>query len=335
MKKFLHFALLTLISALTTEISRGQDVQFSQYYASPVFLNPAFAATPNNTRLGLQYRDQWRAIGNNFRSGLFHGAHLFERANSGLGLIAHKSLEGSGRYSVTEFALVYAYRIKVGKKSFLIPAIQAGMSGRSIDFSNLDFPDQYTNNGMSQGTSENLSGGRKNFADFSAGILYYNKRVFAGFSSHHLSQPNQALISGNDPLPRKYSGHAGYKIFLSDPESDREQSFILTANYKFQGKADQLDAGAYFILNPITFGLWYRGLPMKTFAEFRNNESVVGMIGLHMKHLRIGYSYDYVISALRGYSGAVHEISLNLEFYIKKPKAKNLIEKYGLPIPMF
>ena len=51
----------------TTEV-KAQDPAFSQFYANPIYLNPAFAgASPGGCpRTTLNYRDQWPGIGRTY-----------------------------------------------------------------------------------------------------------------------------------------------------------------------------------------------------------------------------------------------------------------------------
>ena len=40
----------------------AQDPQFSQFYAAPLYLNPAFAGSAQEARVGINYRNQWPQI---------------------------------------------------------------------------------------------------------------------------------------------------------------------------------------------------------------------------------------------------------------------------------
>ena len=42
--------------------SNAQDIQFSQYYAAPLYLNPALAGINQIGRAGINYRNQWFGI---------------------------------------------------------------------------------------------------------------------------------------------------------------------------------------------------------------------------------------------------------------------------------
>jgi hypothetical protein len=45
----------------------AQDPQYSQFYAAPLYLNPAFAGATGQNRIGINYRNQWPAIDANFQ----------------------------------------------------------------------------------------------------------------------------------------------------------------------------------------------------------------------------------------------------------------------------
>ena len=47
---------------LVPEKAQAQDPEFSQFYAAPLYLNPAFAGSARCPRIGLNYRNQWPAL---------------------------------------------------------------------------------------------------------------------------------------------------------------------------------------------------------------------------------------------------------------------------------
>ena len=157
----------------------------------------------------------------------------------------------------------------------------------------------------------------------------------------HLNKPNQAFV-GNSLLPIKASLHGGYKFFLNKPSKlaakyrpyEKERSVIATFLYKSQGPYDQLDLGVYFLYEPIMFGLWYRGVPVKKYKEgVNNNESLIFYTGLKYHGLSVGYSYDLTISSLTPGSGGSHEISLiyQWEIFYKNYKPKKHPRKVSCP----
>src|SRR5690348_681523 len=60
---------------------KAQDPQFSQFYAAPLYLNPAFAGSTNQARAGINYRNQWPAIDANFTTMSFFADYFIEDKN--------------------------------------------------------------------------------------------------------------------------------------------------------------------------------------------------------------------------------------------------------------
>ena len=63
----------------TTNIASAQDPAFSQFYANPLYLNPAFAGTNVCPRVNLNYRDQWPGIGRTYVSVSVYGINTLNR----------------------------------------------------------------------------------------------------------------------------------------------------------------------------------------------------------------------------------------------------------------
>lgn len=339
------FFIISFILSLSFSV-RGQDLQLSQYYAAPMYLNPAFTGATENTRFGLNYRHQWTGAGGAATGMLATGEHYFEDFKSAVGIMANKTSEGVGSITQASYSLLYSYEIQWNKHHVLHAGLQASTNTLSINGGDLDFGDEFDQNGLTgNGTSERFTTQSRGFKDFGFGLLTFGHNAFYGISLHHLNQPDISFLGSNESLPMKFSAHGGYKWHFDHQEEglyDKpEHSLIFTGNYKIQGRFDQLDAGVYLINEPLLIGLWYRGIPVKgdQFAE-----SIVFIGGMHLHKLHIGYSYDLVLNGLLLRGGAVHEISLSYEFnwdLKRKPKESlptqrrntNIVKR--LPCPKF
>jgi type IX secretion system PorP/SprF family membrane protein len=87
----------------------AQDAQFSQFYAAPLYLNPALAGGTNQTRVGLNYRSQWPAIDATFTTTSLFIDHFLEDYNSGVGFIISRDMEGLAGLRSLSIGAQYSY----------------------------------------------------------------------------------------------------------------------------------------------------------------------------------------------------------------------------------
>src|SRR5680860_410615 len=90
--------------------SYAQDVQYSQFYAAPMYLNPAFAGSTELTRIGMNYRKQWPGLNHSFDSYSAYIDHYMYNINSGIGLIINGDKESMAGLSTLEVGALYSYR---------------------------------------------------------------------------------------------------------------------------------------------------------------------------------------------------------------------------------
>jgi type IX secretion system PorP/SprF family membrane protein len=289
----------------------GQDAQFTQFYAAPTYLSPAFAGTAAQSRLAMQYRDQWPSIPGAFVTYNVAFDHYLNELNSGIGLIATHDRAGSGALSYTSITGQYAYEIELKRKVFLRPALQFGYVNHSVDYTRLVFGDQLARGG-DIGSYENLPRRSVGYMDLGSGLLFFTPKLWLGMAMHHMNEPDQSLRMGESMVPRKFSMHGGYRWNIRTAVIRKHPQAVIAAfNYRSQGRYDQLDIGAYFEQDPFFAGLWYRGIPVKAYAPDRpNNDAIALLAGVMVNDWRFGYSYDLTISKLAGHSGGAHELTI-------------------------
>jgi type IX secretion system PorP/SprF family membrane protein len=314
--------------------SVAQDFQYSQFYAAPLILNPAFAGASDLTRVGANYRNQWPGLDHSFNTFSAYIDHYMFDINSGIGLIFNGSRESKINLSSNEIGLAYSYRLKLGNDAFLRVGGQVSYISRDAYFGDLIFGNQLDiNNGTIGPDSGELFSKdyRHNFADYNFGMLFHSQVLWLGVAGHHLTQPNTSFLDGNmSRLPLKLSAHGGIKIDLGEGfinnyfnNSRQERSAFLAFNYKHQDPFNQLDIGAQIFIQPLVLGVWYRGFPVK--YSLPNNEAVIGLIGMALESgLDIGYSFDFTTSKMGlGNSGGAHEISIRYSFLFGDPNQRN------------
>ena len=318
-----------------------QDVQYSQFYANPVYLNPALAGSTGMTRLGINFRNQWPSLDQSFIAYTAYADHFSEKYNSGIGIVVSGARESFTQTKTDEIGLVYSYRLRLGEKRFLHVGAQGSFLSRDVLFDRVILGTQLDiDKGIIVGEpGDGFSGdSRVSAADLNIGLLYYEDKYWFGFSTFHLLEPQISYLElDSNKLPIKYSAQGGMRFNLAPGNindffnnTDQERSIAIAFNYKKQGVFDQLDIGTEFYFEPLILGFWYRGLPTK--YNLPNNESLIGLIGVELDSgLEFGYSFDYTISKLgQRISGGAHEISVRYVFSSKDPR-----KKYYPPLPSF
>jgi type IX secretion system PorP/SprF family membrane protein len=316
--------LLLLCWCLMPWISWGQDVQYSQYYANPIYLNPALVGSSGMTRVGFNFRNQWPALDQTFLAYTAYADHYNERLNSGFGLIIQGANESFTETNWNELGLAYSYRLQLSANQFIQAGMQGSFISRDASFGKVVLGSQLDiNSGQVDLSGSGIAGESLVRAmDAHAGLVYYGKRAWLGASMAHLLTPEISyLVDGTSMLPRKLGIHGGYRFNLAPGyindyvnNTDQERSFSVGFNYKQQGQFSQLDLGTEFFFDPLALGLWYRGLPTK--YGLPNHESLVAMLGVSLDSgLDVGYSFDFPLSTFQlGRSGGSHEVSVRFVF---------------------
>ena len=298
---------------LTTDVS-GQDPEFTQFYANPLYLNPAFAGTARCARANLNYRNQWPGISGTYVTYSASCDKYVDAITGGLGLLVMSDKAGKGTLTTTNVSMMYAYSRPITREFSIGFGAQAGFFQKSIDWSKLTFGDMIDEKrGFVYDTKEQQLLKSKTNPDFSAGILGYSSNYFFGFAMHHLTRPDEGLL-GESRLPRKITGHAGATL----PMGSKGSRTSLSPNVLYQQQQDfrQLNLGLYINKGDFVVGLWYR-----------NNDALIIVLGFQQRFFKIGYSYDVTISKLTNATAGAHELSFSMQLACKPKSPKyRLIE---------
>jgi type IX secretion system PorP/SprF family membrane protein len=313
---------------LCSIILKAQDAQFTQFYAAPMYLNPAFTGVTYEHRFVANYRNQWPGIKRAYQTYMASYDYNMSDINSGLGITVMQDRAGTAGLTHTQFGINYAYHFKVSKLAEIRLGANLNYNMKRIDFGKLKFNDQITTGSSISTEAANYE--QLNFMDFAAGALLNSTEYWLGLSAKHLTQPNSSLTGDRVPLPLSLSLHGGYRFIIEQKSKNDIKRYISPAfNYRHQQKYDQLDIGVYYYHLPLNVGLWYRGLPFKNYGPtYSSRESIAILVGFDITeyNLRIGYSYDLTISKL-GVANSLggHEVSLVYEIAKKKKKTRRVL----------
>ncbi len=304
---------------------KSQDPQFTQFYAAPQYLNPAYTGLTAEHRFVANYRNQWPGIRKTYQTMMTAYDYNISDVSSGIGIFAMQDKAGIAGLTHTQAGLSYAYRFTVKKLSEIRAGISVSYNMKSIGFNKLVFNDQ-----LVTGSAVSLDANgyqQRNFVDINAGVLYNSKSYWLGAVAKHVNRPNVSLIGQQQSLPLFIGVHGGYRYIIEargNSKTALKKYVAASFNYKHELKYDQFDVGLYYFHMPLNIGLWYRGIPFKNYNPYVNNECLAVLIGCEIpqRNLRVGYSYDLTISSLQiNNSQGAHEISLVYE-YAKKAKYK-------------
>lgn len=333
MKKLILYAIVFLSFGQL----QSQDRLFSQFYASPLTLNPALTgAFEGKFRVSSIYRDQWRSVMEQpyatFSSALDLRWRMGKTSakyhdNAAVGVVFYQDKAGALNLSTTKIAISAAYHkaLDIRNTQFVSLGFQAGIVQRNVNFGNITFEDQFNGTtGYSDPTGERLPENNFAFADYSVGLNYVfapkasKLRVFAGGAMHHFAQPSVSFYHKSDEettvpdnqLETRYSGQLSVQVPIMDG-----MSFLPRAIFDKQGESMKLDAGGNlrFSLSDFRSVSLHLGAYARPVANVDQNirlDAMVALVGIEFNNVLIGTSYDFYLGPTTNFNRGTFEISL-------------------------
>jgi type IX secretion system PorP/SprF family membrane protein len=325
MKNLHHKLLLLPFFALPALLSQAQDAEFTQFFASPVYTNPAFAGSSAGGRITMNFRNQWPSLPGSFVTYSAAYDQHFRGIGGGIGIIATGDKAGPGLLTTNSISGIYAYEIRAGRKKDIVfkASMQASFVHKYIDFSKLTFTDMIEpKSGFKFPTNEPFPASpNKSFANFSTGFLMYTRTFYTGLAVHNLTQPNESFYNNASlasNLPRRYSFHAGMVIPLDNNKNKPlVERNTLSPNILIMKQAafNQVNMGFYINRGPLVTGLWYR-------QTSENGDALMLLLGFRQNNFRVAYSYDLTVSDAKPAAPGSHEFSVSVEW-----KTKNTVRR--------
>ncbi|MBK8702718.1 MAG: PorP/SprF family type IX secretion system membrane protein [Saprospiraceae bacterium] len=341
--KSLIFTCLTMMGALSLG---AQDIHFSQFYLSPLNLNPAMTGLMNcNSRIVANYRNQWASV---LRSNAYstYSVSYDQRIPVGrydyfgVGGTFWGDRAGEANFATLTGKLSASYSKKMGggrnDGQYLVVGAEAGVAQRSIDFLKLRWGTQHDGEGGFDGNLDSQEDGfdRDNFifADLAAGLMWFmvfdpDNNLYFGGAFHHLNRANQSFSSAEeDLLYSRFTIHAGGEFLLGDRFGLVPGVIVMS-----QGPSFQVNAGTSFkfLLNrqrnnyqDFQFGLWTR-ISNKIESGVLN-DAVILSTRFDYNQFTLGFSYDINVSPLRPASNSNGGFEFALQYKICGPERRGV-----------
>lgn len=312
---------LTVVCFFGLQEITAQDIHFSQFYASPLTLNPTMTGFMEaDFRLAGIYRNQWASVTTPFKTYSFsYDMRVLQNKLGkdllGVGGMMFNDKSGDGDLTNMSFMVSASYHKAIGTKNYLALGVQGGYVQKKLDVKKLVFPSQYdsgdqTFNTQMQNGESNLTGDPITQIDVNLGLLWHGRLsdkvgLFNGFSYFHLTKPKDSFLGSDNRLSSRYVIHGGGKIKMSEKIS-------LLPNYivMLQNKAQEVNLGTAVEYDYKTgkgesvifsLGAWYRLV-----------DAVIFSASIDYKNARLGFAYDVNTSDLKTVSNGkgAYEISL-------------------------
>ncbi|MCS6917532.1 MAG: PorP/SprF family type IX secretion system membrane protein [Chitinophagales bacterium] len=303
MSKPLRFIFMLLTAAGS---AAAQDIHFSQFYFSPLTVNPALTGAIDGTfRIGGIYRNQWSSITSPFvystpsiafDAKLFSGGFTANYLGAGILLLNDRSGDGNLTNITGMLSLAYHQSLDREGNYHLAAGLQGGFVQKSIDFEKLNFGDEFDGLGFGGVTNEFFKYYQIAYADFAGGVLLYgipsNRfRFQLGGSIFHLTTPRESFFeSSTNQLDMRFVAHGSAGM-----RAGRRMYFFPFAQYQFQNNDNEAVVGANIGYN---MSESLRG-PQQIFyvgVFNRVRYDIIPTVGIMMKGFQAGISYDVNIS---------------------------------------
>ena len=309
---------------LASGMASAQDVGFSQFYANPLYMNPAFAGTAVAPRISLTYRGQWPGLVSAFTTVSASYDQYVSDLHGGIGFIVMSDRVGDhGALSTNMLGAMYAFNFRLSREVNVSAALQISLVNTNLKWDEyLRFPDQINAEmGFAYPTGAQRPDKLSQWAaDFNAGVVVYGSKWYAGVAASHLTQPNVAFYS-EDRVPIKLTVHGGGLINVSE-ERRRQSSLslgtpIISPNviYQYQGGLHYFNYGLYLDWMPFLVGVWFR-------HGVENADAFIFQVGIQQDYFKVGYSYDVTVSKLANSTAGAHEVTLGVMLPVPEHKKK-------------
>lgn len=302
MPKYLTcFFMMAFIAGMNSTVVSAQDPIFSQFYSSPLSVNPALAGNGDaNWRAVANRRSQWIGEGLDplTTTSVSFDGKLFRQKDKesnyiGGGILFLQDKGLGGAYKSNSFHFILSSHVSLDEEdnNGLSVGLGASHSNTLIDFTQLSFSDQLASSGFNRALPTNepyLSNVKPYFSMF-AGITYTyaneNSSFDIGVAGYRFLKTNRSALNDPNQLdPPRYNIHANYQTFISERlVFNTNGIYVLESNLKSYTVGVNFgqildDTETPTILNA---GLWYRG-----------NEAIIPYLGLVYKNLQTGLTYD-------------------------------------------
>lgn len=279
--------------------SKAQDPNFSQYFSSPLILNPANTGNfLGKNRSSFQYRNQWQGIGDPYITGTgsFETKILKNTINEGIlsfGIngLYDKTAAGLLKSNYVSFSIGYHIFTDNSNESKLSVGFQSTLVSKKLDFENITFADQFSSYGFNLTLPNNQNFQNKTifYSDWNSGMMYSNEKesysFYIGMSTYHLTKPRESFLNDNSTrIPIRSTIHGGFTLHLSN-----NGKLFTSGMINKQGTSSESLIGMVYGVERYVD---YKQFLFLAGTWYRMNENIIPYLGYMFKNFQLGLSFD-------------------------------------------
>lgn len=306
MRGYWRIGFLWLLVLLISPLVKGQDIHYSQMFATPLYVNPAFTGNHDcDYRAAVNYRQQAASFTIPFTTYTAWGDTRFfpkftgRRGWFGLGAHLYYDNAGDGDLKKVQGMMFGSYSQGFNDDNSLYGSLGVGIgyTNRNVNINNLKFGDQWEQGSydFTGGTAESMRSSSIFYPDFNLGLMVHQlvneKWMYeVGASVSHINTPNDTFYNETDStntLNPKYIAHGSIQHVITDYLLIKPEIYYIA----HEG-AEELMLGANVVFNVVELnlhgGLWYRA-----------GRDIIPMLGIEYNKLTILFSYDINVSSQR------------------------------------
>jgi len=329
--------LLCLLSMQFT--IQAQDIHFSQFYMSPLTLNPALAGATHDLDAAINYKNQWQSIAAPYKTtGASFDMRFNKKRGTGfwaVGVNFYSDKAGDAQMGTAQANLTLAYHVFLSQYSTLGAGIQGGYAQRSINYSVLQWGNQFDgmsyNPALYSGEPLNASnsisyfdGGTGldwNYDNTSGGasVTGNNDKIAnVGIALFHVNQPNYSFYGQGEKLYMRYVLHGDGVFSIANSNIALRPGFM----YSMQGSATELYFGTlvrYMLKQGSKYTGAFKSSAISIGGYYRSGDAFVADMLIEYSNYGIGVSYDFNVSGLSSVSSGRGGMEISLRYVLPNP----------------
>ncbi|WP_235299004.1 PorP/SprF family type IX secretion system membrane protein [Portibacter marinus] len=332
MKQNIYLAgFVFLLTILIKFEAKTQDIHYSQFYNSPLNINPALTGIFNgDIRVIGSIRDQWRSVPVSYTtfSGAFDMKYLPKKSDKyffGFGGILNYDQAGDSKLNISDLNLTGSYNYLVNKNNVLSAGILLGVASEGFNETELTFGNQW--NGIefnpTSPTGENFDNFRYTYLETGAGANYRyqsdSTRTYAniGVGLFHLTRPSAEYIDLENPRLPVRTALTGQLNFQLTKAFDVQAHGLA----QFQGPYREFVLGglAKLYLNQ-TKGKVFR---LDLGASYRTSKFIAPTLAIQYNQIYVGASYDINLGEFRSDFNGRGGPEVHVRYILTKVQALN------------